>query len=64
MAPAAFAQSAAWLRPGDGTLTLHFDRASLQGIGAPYELHDLRLQDQPAVSLVERHALALRFDNP
>ena len=64
MAPAAFAQTAAWLRPGDGTLTLHFDRASLQGIGAPYELHDLRLQDQPAVSLVERHALALRFDNP
>ncbi len=64
MVPAAFAQSAAMLRKGDGQLVLHYDRASLKGIGAPYELHDLRLQDQPALGLVERRALAMRFDTP
>ena len=64
MVPGAFAQSAAWLQPGEQRLVLHFDPSSLAGIGAPYELHDLRLQDQPAISLVERRALALRFDRP
>lgn len=64
MVPAAFAQSAAMLRPGNRQLVLHFDPASIAGVSAPYELHDLRLQDQPAVSLVERQALALRFDTP
>ena len=62
--PGAYAQSAAWMTPGNGSLVLHFDPSSLAGIGAPYELHDLRLQDQPAISLVERRALALRFDRP
>ncbi|KZC40710.1 hypothetical protein RHOFW510R12_15760 [Rhodanobacter sp. FW510-R12] len=64
MVPAGFAQSAAWLPAGDGRLTLHYDPASLQGVGAPYELHDLRLQDQPAVGLLERRALAMRFIAP
>ena len=64
MVPAAFAQSAAVLRPGDRQLVLHFDPASIAGVGAPYDLHDLRLQDQPAVGLLERQALALRFDTP
>lgn len=64
MVPAAFAQSATWLPAGDGRLTLHYDPTSLQGIGAPYELHDLRLQDQPAVGLLERRALAMRFIAP
>jgi hypothetical protein len=64
MVPAAFAQSAAWMRPGNGTLTLHYDASSLQGVGAPYELRDLRLQDQPAVSLLERRAVAMRFIAP
>lgn len=64
MVPAAFAQSAAVLRKGDGQLVLHFDRDSIKGVGAPFELHDLRLQDQPAVSLIERQTLALRFDTP
>ncbi|MCW0202746.1 DUF4785 domain-containing protein [Rhodanobacter thiooxydans] len=64
MVPAAFAQSAAWLPAGDGQLTLHYDPVSLQGIGAPYELHDLLLQDQPAVGLLERRALAMRFIAP
>ncbi len=62
--PAAFAQSAAVLRKGDGQLLLHFDPGSIEGVGAPFELHDMRLQDQPAVSLIERRALALRFDTP
>ncbi len=64
MVPAAFAQSAAVLGKGDSQLVLHFDPASLSGVGAPYELHDLRLQDQPAVSLLERQAVALRFNKP
>lgn len=64
MVPTAFAQSAAWMQPGNGTLTLHYDASSLQGVGAPYELHDLRLQDQPAVGLLERRAVAMRFIAP
>lgn len=64
MVPAAFAQSAAVLGRGDSELVLRYDGDSLHGVSAPYELRDLRLQDQPAVSLIERHALALRFDNP
>ncbi|WP_241762631.1 DUF4785 domain-containing protein [Dyella ginsengisoli] len=64
LVPGAFAQSAAWLKPGERRLVLRFDPSSIAGIGAPYELRDLRLQDQPAISLVERRALALRFDRP
>lgn len=64
MVPAAFAQSAAVLRKGDGKLVLHFDPGNIEGVGAPFELRDLRLQDQPAVSLIERQALAMRFDTP
>ncbi|WNL47523.1 DUF4785 family protein [Dyella sp. BiH032] len=59
--PAAYAQSAAWLEAGNGELHLRFDPASLRGLAPPYELHDLRLQDQPAMGLVERRATALRF---
>lgn len=59
--PVAYAQSAAWLETGSGELRLHFDPASLQGAKPPYELRDLRLQDQPAVGLLERRAEALRF---
>ena len=59
--PAAYAQSAAWLEAGNGELHLRFDPASVRGLAPPYELHDLRLQDQPAMGLVERRAEALRF---
>jgi hypothetical protein len=59
--PAAYAQSAAWLKAGNGTLHLHFAPASLHGLAPPYELHDLRLQDQPAMGLIERRTDALRF---
>lgn len=64
MVPAAFAQSAAVLSRGNGKLVLHYDASSIVGVDAPWELHDLRLQDQPALGLLERHALALRFDTP
>lgn len=64
MVPAAYAQSAAWLPAGNGKLVLHYDAANLHGVGAPYELHDLRLQDQPAIALIERRAMAMRFDSP
>ncbi len=64
MVPAAFAQSANWMTASKGQLTLHFDANSLHGVAAPYELHDLRLQDQPAVSLLERRAVAMRFSQP
>ena len=59
--PVAYAQSAAWLEAGSGELHLHFDPASVHGAAPPYELRDLRLQDQPAMGLVERRASALRF---
>lgn len=61
MHPGAYAQSAAWLAPGNGQLLLHFDAKSTRNLAPPYELRDLRLQDQPAMGLVERRALALRF---
>ena len=64
MVPAAFAQSANWMRAGQGQLTLHYDPSSLRDVGAPYELRDLRLQDQPAVALLERRAMAMRFGQP
>ena len=62
LVPAAFAQSAAWLPIGDSRLLLHYDATSLAGITAPYELHDLRLQDQPAIGLLEHRALAMRIE--
>ncbi|WP_266157587.1 DUF4785 domain-containing protein [Dyella silvatica] len=61
MHPGAYAQSAAWLAPGNSQLHLHFDANSTRHLAPPYELRDLRLQDQPAMGLVERRALALRF---
>lgn len=64
LVPAAYAQSAAWLSTGSGSLTLHYAPASLKGVGAPYELHDLRLDDQPALGQLERRAVALRFIAP
>ena len=59
--PAAYAQSAAWLETGQGELQLRFDPDSLRGFAPPYEVRDLRLQDQPSLGLVERRGTALRF---
>lgn len=64
LVPAAYAQSAAWLSTGSGSLTLHYAPASLKSVDAPYELRDLRLDDQPALGQLERRAVALRFIAP
>jgi hypothetical protein len=64
LAPAAVSHSAAWLEAGAGTLKLRFDAASLNasGLGAPYELRDLRLINQADMSLVERRERAASID--
>jgi len=62
--PVAIGQSAAWLEAGNGTLDLRFDAASLanvRGIGAPWELRDLRLVNQADLGLLERRSIALSF---
>lgn len=61
--PAVFAQSAAWLQPGHGDsidLTFDADAIAQSGLQAPFELHDLRLQDQVQLGLLERRELAAR----
>jgi hypothetical protein len=59
--PIGVAQSARWLEPGDGALTLEFDAATLTagGLRAPYELRDLRLVDQGRIHVLHRQARAL-----
>ncbi|WP_049622378.1 DUF4785 domain-containing protein [Frateuria defendens] len=57
----AYAQAAAVLPAGTQPLALRFDPSSVRDIAPPYELHDLRLQDQSAVSTLERRGLAMRF---
>lgn len=62
--PAALAQSAQWLTSGSGSISLHFDAASLNatGLHAPYELHDLRLIDQANMAVIERLQRALAIN--
>lgn len=59
--PIGVGQSAAWLDPGAGALSLEFDAATLAagGLRAPYELRDLRLVDQGRVHVLHRQARAL-----
>ena len=46
----------------DRYLVLPFGQVPLpSGFGAPYELRDLRLQDQSRMAPIESRALALRF---
>lgn len=61
--PAAYAQSAAWLAAGTGSLTLVFDAQALAGskLSGPYELRDLRLSDQADMSVIERRERALEI---
>ncbi|HUD42132.1 MAG TPA: DUF4785 domain-containing protein [Dokdonella sp.] len=61
LVPAAAAQSAAWFEPGSGRLRLAFP-ASAAGLSAPFELRDLRLNDQTVPALLERRARALRIE--
>ncbi len=63
--PLAAAHSAAWLEPGEGTLSLGFDAQALarEGFGAPFEVRDLRLIDQGRMSLLQEQARGPRFDS-
>lgn len=61
--PAVYAQSAAWLKPGeDRHISLRFDAAAIarSGLTSPFELHDLRLDDQVQLGLLERRQVAAR----
>ncbi len=61
--PAVYAQSADWLQPGDQRhITLRFAAADIakSGLHAPFELHDLRLDDQIQLGLLERRQIAAR----
>lgn len=61
--PLAYAQSAAWLDAGDGSLSLAFEATTLAAskLAAPYELRDLRLSDQADLSVIERREKALEI---
>ena len=61
--PAVYAQSADWLTPGnDRHIILLFDADAVarSGLQAPFELHDLRLDDQVQLGLLERRQVAAR----
>lgn len=60
LAPVAIAHAASWIAAGNGTIDLHFDAGAVQqaGVGAPFELRDLRLINQADMSLVERRERA------
>lgn len=61
--PFAIAHTAQWLEPGQGALTLKFGADLVPaGIGAPYELRDLRLNDQARLGQLEVRARALRIE--
>lgn len=61
--PVAVGHSAGWLAQ-DGTLGLSFDRALLDdaGVGAPFEIRDLRLMDQGRMGILHRQAVGLVID--
>lgn len=55
--------TAAWLESGSGTLTLHFDAATIKAMGlqAPFELRNLSLRDQSRMGVLELRRSALAF---
>jgi hypothetical protein len=61
MLPAAVAHSADTLHSGHGSLVLSFDTAAAQaaGLGAPYEVRDLRLMDQGTMGLLHQQRVGL-----
>ena len=62
--PIAVGHSAAWLGAGAGSLELRFDQALVDasGLGAPFEVRDLRLLDQGNLALLQRQAHGLRIE--
>lgn len=59
--PIGYAQAAAWVERGTGTVALAFDSATLAAnkLTAPYELRDLRLVNQADMAVIERRENAL-----
>ena len=62
--PIAVGHSAAWLEAGNATLTLGFDQTMIEasGLGAPFEVRDLRLVDQGTMGLLHRQGRGLRIE--
>jgi hypothetical protein len=55
--PVSQAHGAAWMKRGNGTLALQFDRSHLPaGYGAPFEVRDLSLNDQSRMAPLESRA--------
>lgn len=63
--PFAIAHSARWLDVGEGHIRLNFSPELMTGSGlaAPFELRDLRLNDQSRHGHLETRARALRIEN-
>jgi len=61
MLPAAVAHSADFLQAGSGSLVLSFDTSAAQaaGLGAPFEVRDLRLMDQGTMGLLHQQRVGL-----
>lgn len=64
MEPLAVAQSAAFLTPGQQSIDVSFDRATIDesGLSAPFEVRDVTLVDQTRLGLLHRQATALAFE--
>lgn len=63
MQPFAVAHAARWLEPGTSDIALKFGSDVMHaGLGAPFELRDLSLNDQARMGLLETRARALRID--
>lgn len=62
MKPFAVSHAARWLEPGKATITLNFDKELIPvGIGAPFELREVSLNDQTRLGQLETRSVALRF---
>ena len=63
MHPFAIAHAARWLEPGQSDIALKFGADVMRtGLGAPYEVRDLSLNDQARLGLLETRARALRIE--
>ncbi len=62
MKPFAVGHAARWLEPGKATIALDFGKELVPaGIGAPFELREVSLNDQTRLGQLETRSVALRF---
>ncbi len=61
--PVGVAQAAAWLEPGQRSLSLSFAPSLLSGAGGPFELRDLQLLDQGRMGVLHRQQRAVVIDD-